>query len=503
MKRFIIAISLALLLFNSCNLDRYPYSEVAADEYVKDGKSVNNLVVGMYNALYGAVYNEWAMTELRSDNARMRINNSTSQDSKLIEQLDQFVPTTANAWIQNHWDATYVAVNRANNVLANLDVVQDEAERARYEGEARFVRAWMYFNLVRLWGPVFIITSKTGADEARQMQRSPSEDVWALVESDLRTIVDENLLPAEMSASDFGRVDARAAKAMLAKVLISEYSFSDPEYAEALGAAGRSNCSHAEIPHPAQRWFPTIWFSTKRTKAIAEIIFAIRYKSGNLGIGSPFTTLFAPINNGGNVAIGAPKHYNYPSDNIISAFDANPGDLRKDVCLRESYFNKTTGMIVDNVNARYCSKFIDPEMTSEWDAENDFPVIRLADVMLLAAEVRNELYGPGDEALTLLNAVRQRAGIPSYTLADLSSRYEFRQAVRKERRLELCFENQRFFDLLRWGTAVSTINSFLASEPFYAGYNYVVNPIEEWQTALPIPVSVLNINKSVAQNPGY
>jgi len=142
-------------------------------------------------------------------------------------------------------------------------------------------------------------------------------------------------------------------------------------------------------------------------------------------------------------------------------------------------------------------------MTSEWDAENDFPVIRLADVMLLAAEVRNELYGPGDEALTLLNAVRQRAGIPSYTLADLSSRYEFRQAVRKERRLELCFENQRFFDLLRWGTTVSTINSFLASEPFYAGYNYIVNPIEEWQTALPIPVSVLNINKSVAQNPGY
>lgn len=502
MKRFIIAISLALLLFNSCNLDRYPYSEVAADEYVKDGKSVNNLVVGMYNALYGAVYNEWAMTELRSDNARMRVNNSTSQDSKLIEQLDQFVPTTANAWIQNHWDATYVAVNRANNVLANLDVVQDEAERARYEGEARFVRAWMYFNLVRLWGPVFIITSKTGADEARQMQRSPSEDVWALVESDLRTIIDENLLPAEVSASDFGRVDTRAAKAMLAKVLISEYSISDPEYAEALELLEEviTACGN---PTSGAEMVPYNMVFDKENEGNAEIIFAIRYKSGNLGIGSPFTTLFAPINNGGNVAIGAPKHYNYPSDNIISAFDANPGDLRKDVCLRESYFNKTTGMIVDNVNARYCSKFIDPEMTSEWDAENDFPVIRLADVMLLAAEVRNELYGPGDEALILLNAVRQRAGIPSYTLADLSSRYEFRQAVRKERRLELCFENQRFFDLLRWGTTVSTINSFLASEPFYGGYNYVVNPIEEWQTALPIPVSVLNINKSVAQNPGY
>ena len=109
----------------------------------------------MYNALYGAVYNEWAMTELRSDNARMRINNSTSQDSKLIEQLE-ICPHQCKCVDTKSWDATYVAVNRANNVLANLGVVQDEAEKARYEGEARFVRAWMYFNLVRLWGPVLL-----------------------------------------------------------------------------------------------------------------------------------------------------------------------------------------------------------------------------------------------------------------------------------------------------------------------------------------------------------
>ena len=88
-------------------------------------------------------------------------------------------------------------------------------------------------------------------------------------------------------------------------------------------------------------------------------------------------------------------------------------------------------------------------------------------------------------------------------MSDVASKYAFRQAVRTERRLEFAFENQRFFDLLRWGTAVSTINEYLASEPFYAAYDYVVNPIAEWQTKLPIPVSVLNINKSVAQNPGY
>ena len=158
---------------------------------------------------------------------------------------------------------------------------------------------------------------------------------------------------------------------------------------------------------------------------------------------------------------------------------------------------------MDNANARYCSKFIDPDMSSEFDAENDFPIIRLADVMLLKAELSNEISGPSADALTLLNAVRERAGIPVYTLADLPSKYAFRQAVRAERRLELAFENQRFFDLMRWGTVVSTINDYLASEPFYAAYDYVVNPIAEWQTFLPIPVSVMNINKTVAQNPGY
>ena len=142
-------------------------------------------------------------------------------------------------------------------------------------------------------------------------------------------------------------------------------------------------------------------------------------------------------------------------------------------------------------------------MASEWDAENDFPVIRLADVMLLLAEVSNELAGPSAESLVLLNAVRERAGIEVYTLGELASKYAFREAVRKERRVELALENQYWFDLLRWGTAVSRVNEFFRIEPFFSAYDFTVNPIEEWQTMLPIPQSVKNVNSEVAQNPGY
>ncbi len=142
-------------------------------------------------------------------------------------------------------------------------------------------------------------------------------------------------------------------------------------------------------------------------------------------------------------------------------------------------------------------------MASEYDAENDWPVLRVGDIALLYAEIINETEGATDEALKYLNMVRSRAGIREYTSADLTSRYQFRMAVRDERRVELSFENQRWFDLLRWGSAVSVVNDYLASESFYSGYNYTVNPIAEWQTLLPIPISVININPDVAQNVGY
>lgn len=148
-------------------------------------------------------------------------------------------------------------------------------------------------------------------------------------------------------------------------------------------------------------------------------------------------------------------------------------------------------------------KYLDPDMATEWDAENDWPVLRVGDIVLLLAELINEVDGPTEEALGYLNMIRERAGIPAYAASEVASRYQFREAVRAERRLELAFENQRWFDLLRWEIATATVNEFLAGEAFFSEYNYTVNPIEDWQTLLPIPLAVININPDVAQNVGY
>lgn len=494
------------LLLGACNLDQFPYSETAADEYVKDAEAVNNLVVGTYSGLHEVMYYEWAVTELRSDNTRMRGTGSTSQDTKLVEQLDQGTITTAHEWVYDYWFKSYRVIDRANKVLANLGVVGDPALRNLYEGEAKFLRAHLYFNLVRLWGPVFLVTKKTGADEARRMQRSPVEAIYALIEGDLEAIIEEQKLPAVRTAADTGRATMAAAKGLLAKVYMTRYEVGTEKYMKA-GPLLREVLAAAGDPQSAGDLVPYDRIFAPDNEMNKEIIFAVRYLSGNVGLGCPFGTLFGPLNNGNNVIMGSPKHYNYPSDDLISAFLANgteaKPDLRKAVTLKESYFNATTGVeVTDPKLARWCDKFLSP-ITTEYDGENDWPVLRVGDVALLLAEWINETAGPTDEAMRYLNMIRERAGVEPYTTADLGSKYEFRMAVRRERRLELACENQRWFDLLRWDTAAATVNNFLATEIFYTGYDYTINPIEEWQVMLPVPLKVMDINPDLAQNTGY
>ena len=124
-------------------------------------------------------------------------------------------------------------------------------------------------------------------------------------------------------------------------------------------------------------------------------------------------------------------------------------------------------------------------------------------MLLLYAEIVNELEGPTPEAVNCVNMIRERAGLQPLSSEKTANSYVFRTAIRNERRLELAFENQRWFDLVRWGIATETVNDFLASETLYSEYDYVVNPISDWQCLLPVPLSVMNVNPDIAQNPGY
>ena len=507
-KSIMAAVAVAMTL-TGCDLDKYPISEVAADDYVNDDESLNTLVLGCYNGLHQVMYYEWALTELRSDNTRMHLTGSTSSNSKLVEQLDQGVINSEHSWVSDYWNGAYSTISRCNNVISYLDKASSVETRARYEGEALFLRSLEYFNLVRLWGPVFKVTHKVSNEEARSMQRSSTDDIYDMIEADLNRIIDEELLPGRQSDADLGRADMNAAKALLAKVYATRYSVGDLQYSQAATLC-REVLSSSSVGNPstgADLIKYSDIFSTLN-EMNREIIFAVRYIGGKVGLGSPFGNLFAPTNNGANVIMGTCSNYNCPSDNLLAAYDMNGDkDTRRDVNFAESYFNSTSGQWVTR-NARYVCKYLNADqasnpITSQYDGDADWPIIRVGDIALLYAELTNEISGPTADAFKYLNMVRERAGLDAYTTAELSSRYDFREAVRNERRLELAFENQRWFDLLRWGIARETVNNYIAGESFYSGYSYTVNPLENWQLMLPIPIDVININQNVAQNFGY
>ncbi len=495
-----LILSFGLLSLGSCNLDQEFYSDVAEKDYITSDSDVNTLVIGCYNALYGTIDGEWALTEIRSDNTRSYNSGSSTGDNLYIANLDQAVINSSNDFVTEYWEASYVGIYRSNKVIAFLDVVKNATLRKQYEGEARFLRALHYFNLIRLWGPVFLVTEATNPDDARDQQRATSEQIYSLIESDLTKIIDGALLPDAMDADNAGRATMTAAKALLAKVYMTNYAVGDDKYnvkakallEEVIAAVGQPASSADLVPYAD--------IFDYNNEMNDEIIFAIRHQSGNVGIGSPFGNYFSPLNNGGNVLGYVCYNRNRPSDELITLYKDQGDDIRRNVAVQEGYFVAATGVYNDSV---FTPKYNTP-VTAQNDGDTDWPVIRVGDILLLYAELVNEISGANNTSLTYLNMIRERAGITPYTLADLPSLYQMREAIRTERRMELSIENQRWFDLLRWGTAAEVVSEHLKGEVFYGDFDPAINAtIENWQTILPIPIDILNINPDVAQNFGY
>lgn len=505
-KKIIVVFSALALGACSDFLDLKHESNISADDFNKNAEELYASLVGCYNGMQDALYREWAVTELRSDNTRIYARTSTTAVFDVIRQLDLSTIQPINYLVDEYWVGNYHNIERCNTVIRDYAVVDDENLRAQYKAEAMFIRSYHYFNLVRLFGGVFLVTKPITADEGRRMQRSNPEAIYTQIEKDLEEIVENEMLPESRSnSSELGRVTMPAVKALLAKVYMTRYAVGTASYAKAKPLLEEVIVSVGNPGSAADLTaFADIFDTTKEMNK--EIIFAVRYKAGNLGIGSPFGNEFAPANSGTNVINGSGRSYNYPSTSIIDAFNANPGDKRKDVSLAEKYYNAQSKTWVDDdetSQCRFVKKYLSPVETVD-DGESDWPVIRVADVLLLYAELINELQGPSDQAVRYVDMVRERAGLEPLGDEQKSNSYFFRTAVREERRLELAFENQRWFDLLRWGVAVQRISEYYNQEYIYSKLPNGYKPtIVDWQTVLPIPLNVMNINPELTQNYGY
>lgn len=472
----------------ACNLDIAPDSYIAGKFFFEDAQQVNVAVLGCYSGMQAPLETEWALTELRSDNTRLGKANTTTEANLQLLALDQGTMNSSNANIRTYWEAVYRNINNCNTVLTpqNLAVVEDPEVQAQYKREALFIRAYHYFNLVRLFGPVFLVTEEISVNESLKKDRSSVEQVYAQIIEDLKEACG---LPQSYEKDDYGRATSLAAQSLLAKVYLTlqRYAEAKPLLEEVMAVKGETLIPYADI------------FDIKK-EMNDEIIFAVRYKSGNLGIGSPFGNKFAPLNSGTCVILGSGDGQNYPTTELSGAY--TPEDLRKAVNMADNYFDESKPNPI--IAEAYIKKYLSA-VSVRYDGENDWPVIRYADVLLMYAEVMNELSGPG-AGLPRLNLVRQRAGLTALTLADVPNKYTFRQAIARERRLEFAFENQRWFDLLRWENAQETVENhiFKLEWGFYSTYPTEPNHIQRYQLILPIPQSVIDNNPGViTQNPNY
>ncbi|CAG5012036.1 SusD-like protein P25 [Dyadobacter sp. CECT 9275] len=468
------------VLLSSCSsefLDLKPISTATTDNFYQTADDFKNAVNGGYAGLQtgGITGNSYVFGEIASDNTIAVASGSvTDQD-----EFDRFYIKTTNPFISGRWNDGYSVIARYNTILDKIGgVTMDETLKNRYIGEIKFLRAVVYFTLVRTFGDIPLILKPVATpDEGYAFGRNPQAEIYAQIEKDLTEA--EAILPVSYTGADLGRATKGAAKAYLGKVYLTQKKF-------APAAAKLKEVIALNVYALLPSYADVFKVSNKNNK---ESVFDVQYKSGGAGEGNSWPNSFAPQNSGNAVIAFGGDGNNQPTADIINAYE--PGDLRKDVSVASSYVNAAGQVIPD----KFIKKYYDVPVAKN-DNGNNIPLIRYADVLLMYAESLNETSYQ-TEALDYLNLVRTRAGLAKKTAADIPDQQAFRLAVEQERRVELAFEGHRWFDLVRTDRAITILNS-------KKDQIRLVTQLTANNMVFPIPQSQIDINKEkIKQNPGY
>lgn len=484
LKYNLIAIALLGFSFSSCSdfLEQNPQTDLSENDFYKTADDILSAVNGVYSSLQeGDIYGNWyVFGEIPSDNTRNQLSGSVTTQN----EFDQFYIDTQNSMIANFWKAAYKVINRTNTVLGRIDGIEINTELAnRYKLECKFIRALMYFNLVRVYGDVPLVLKEISISESYDILREPKENVYNQIIADLKEAQD---LPVSYSTAEDGRATQGAAKALLANVYMTLHKYAEAEtiLAEIINSGRYSlleNTPGSLNINGYKNVFSPVNHNSK------EGIFEIQFLKGGYGEGSNYANNFAPENSGTNVvAVGGTGGNNIPEMDIYNAYEE--GDLRRDFSMSLGYYDNRKNN--EWVESRYVCKFMDVPYQNN-DASNNYPVIRYADVILMYAEALNQ-NGKTAEACKYLNMTRRR-GFGYQTTetspVDLQTtdKAQFALMVEQERRVELAFENHRWFDLIRTGRAVEVMRS--------KGFS-----LNETNLICPIPQKQIDVNPKLTQN---
>jgi len=390
----------------------------------------------------------WAMGEMRSDDTSYQFNTD-DRSGNLREEIDEFKELNLNDEVQNFFQLSYVGIGRCNAILSRLPKVNMNDVKATDEitGQASFLRAYYYFNLVRLFGDVPLVLQEitTIKDAFKVNNRKPVKDIYTSIIADITIAVDK--LPDSYTDANKGRATKGAARILLADVLLTthQYNLAIQQLRPLTSSIYHLNSNYGDN------------FDVKMKNG-PESIFEVQYIEGPNNLHSILADRFAPWDSPNGLITGfeidhdAGNGWNIPTDDFLGSYE--DGDLRRSASVGENYTSETTDRVVPYVkkyNGLHAMRGI---------SGNNFPVYRYSNVLLMLAECLNET-GASGESQVFLNQVRKRAGLTDFTSSNSA---DLRITIQHERRMEFAFENQRWFDLLRTGTAVEVMTSHAVKE---------------------------------------
>jgi len=454
---FIIAVG---ILVSGCDnfLNESLQGEYSSSTFYKTAEHAKLAVTACYEPLaFKSIENNiWVFGDVASDDA---VKGGNAGDQSEMTYIDQFTVATDNGFLVNCWEHYFNGIARTNEVIEKVPLIDMDTDlRDRYVGEAKFLRAYYYFNLVNIFGTVPLIISPVETTEDLYPSLSTVDDVYTQIEEDLLSATLS--LPATVSSADFGRATKGAAFGMLAKVCLYEEKYSEVlQYIDSLDALGL----YSLMPLFKQNFM--LDFENN-----SESVFEVQHLSGqDPMVGSALNQWFAPATENG-------YYFDVPTQDFVDEFEITGNgivDPRLDytvgregqLWLNGESFDpgwSPTGYL-QKKNLQPLSEI--PKGT-KGDGDLNYTYLRYSDLLLMKAEALNELER-SDEALLPLNEVRKRAresflydsdldgygAVPANLLPDLESTSQsvVRDAIRHERRVELGFEFHRFFDLMRYG----------------------------------------------------
>ena len=482
-NKFLISISMLFFVYSCDEYVDYEASEgyqIVAEDYFKSSDDYESALVGVYDILQWTLYN-FMIGEIASDNSLC--GGESASDVIGLQKIDDMIHDPVNDQLSRIWQYMYEGVNRANYMIENKDKI-DFSRKDEMYGEVHFLRAFFYFELVKIYGDVPLFTNgRLTAGDSGTLSRVSKSEVYSVIESDLLNAI--AVLPAKKSMD--GRATSFTAHALLGKV----YLYQD-KFAEA-----------ANILEPLVGLYtlpsdPSSVFLVDGENG-PESVFEIQHsKESNgwnwgwmpQGTEGNFSVIHHGIRGYNGPVYSSGWSFNVPTQDLVDAYDS--GDKRKNASVLDivswadangAQYNEGyehTGYF----NNKYIPRAGYSKNTTELNYENNFRYIRYADVLLMAAEA-NSRGGNDSKARGYLNQVRARA-FGNDSQASSASGSALTQEIWDERRLEFAGEGHRFFDLVRTGQAAAKITGF----------------VEGKHEVFPIPQTEVDVSK-LSQNPGY